>query len=564
MKKLALFLILCLSFILNVLGLDWGVPDAVRNQLYFSGEDQIKQSIGDISARKVEKSMTEERKSLAGSRFNPIRSYHPDESNFIKAVSNMNPGKLDFNPHYFYYGTLYIYIFAVVLVIGFFTGFIKPTTDILFYFLHPDEIARFYLAGRFVSAVFGVLAVYLTYCIARTLYDEKTGLLSALALCTAPALVINSHYIATDVTMSFFICLALFFSIRILESSELKWYVLGGISAGLAAQTKYNAGLVLLSIPVADFLRRYDEKREMRYLISCWFDKKSLISYLCATGVFLLLNPFIFLTPQEFREALLGGVLRTGPKITSVVNNFVFYVKVLYQGAGFALFLTSIIGIIFAVIRRGKGDILLSFWVITNWIVLLLMSPLGDRHMRYILLILPALLILSASFVAGLKERMGKISGILFSLLIFLPSLLYSLAYDRVFMNENIRTTAGRWIAENIPAGSRIGLRRDPWQYETPPINQRKYILCITTKNPEKAAQALSEQKPDYFIISNAEFYPDSFQTWDELVTGKGYTLIKEFNSPPRIFGIPFNYRNPVDDFIYFYPRIFIYERVAK
>lgn len=556
-NRLLLILILILSFVLNFLGLWWGLPSVERKLLYFDNDDEIKQSLVDVTPDSVAKSMTTERKKLKGSRFNPIRSYHPDESNFIKAISNMEPRKLDFNPRYLYYGALYIYFFAFAVCIGFFTGFIELTRDISLYFIYPNEIAKFYLIGRFISVVFGTLTVYVTYLIARKLYNEKAGLLSALALSTTPILVINSHFISTDVTASFFVCLTFLFSIRILDSSKWKWYILAGISAGLTAQTKYNAGAVILIVPIAGLLKEWKGKKE---LILCWFRKKVFISYLCALGTFgLLLSPFIFLTPGKFIECFSAGMFRTSPSIPNFLNNLLFFLRAFYNGMGFSIFIISILGFIFAILRKEKKDILLVFWITLNYLALAIMSPIYDRHMRYTVIILPFVVIIASQFIISIKTK--KILGYLLILLMFLPSLLYSLGYNRIFMVENIRTTTGKWIAQNIFAGSSIGLRRYPWQYQTPPINQKKYQLFITGETPEKTVKSLERQKPNYFIISNAE-YLDNFHIWNELLIGKGYELHKEFSNPPRVFNIPFNSTPSSDDYIYFYPKILIYKMI--
>jgi len=106
-RKNTIFLIsiLFLSFLLNSAGIDWGVPSIIRNRLYFENEAEIRKSLEGITEEKVVKSKTLYKDELVGETFNPIRSYHPDESQFIKGLSNMNPKKLDFNPHYFWYGS---------------------------------------------------------------------------------------------------------------------------------------------------------------------------------------------------------------------------------------------------------------------------------------------------------------------------------------------------------------------------------------------------------------------------------------------------------------------------
>jgi len=555
-----IFLIVALSLLLGLPGIRWGLPSAERNGLYFSSESGIRRSLEGVDSEAVTVSMSEKKEGLSGSAFAPIKSYHPDESNFIKAVSNMKPKKLDFNPHYLYYGTLYVYSFAAALAAGAVFRVIKPTTDILFYFLNPGEIAKFYVAGRLVSVLFAALLVFIVYRASRKLYGENAGLIAALFTALSPALVVNSHFLSVDVTMSFFVFLTMLFAARILSSGELKWYVLAGICAGLAAQSKYNAALVALAVPVAGLLRTCGKKTD---ILLCWFEKKALLSYACALGIFILfLLPFVFTTIPEFSRNFSAGMFRIGPRISSVASNTVFFTEALYHGMGLPLFLLAAAGVVMAVMKREKADIFFIFWIAINMLILVIMSPLGDRHMRYLLIILPALAVLAARFMAAVcaMRPANKVVPVLIALVACVPTLLFSAGYDRVFMQENTRTSAGKWIAQNIPAGSSIGLRRDPWQYETPPVNQAKYRLCITGKLASESAKAIAEKKPGYFVISNAE-YIGYREEWNSVLKNAGYGLVKEFSNPPRVFGVAFNNSaEPADDYTYFYPEIRIYK----
>ncbi|MBU1262666.1 hypothetical protein KKG61_06325 [bacterium] len=66
--------ILITSFLLNIWGIDWGVPSSIRNKLYFENQEQIKMTLKGVTMEKVRESQTT--KELKGSRFNPVRSYH--------------------------------------------------------------------------------------------------------------------------------------------------------------------------------------------------------------------------------------------------------------------------------------------------------------------------------------------------------------------------------------------------------------------------------------------------------------------------------------------------------
>jgi len=314
----------------------------------------------------------------------------------------MNPKKMDLYLRYLFYGPLYIYLFAFALGAGYLSGFIKPTTDILFYFLNPGEIAKFYIAGRFVSVIFGVLAVYMLYLIAKDLYDEETGLLSALIFSVTPMFVVNSHFMTVDVAMCFFVCLAFFMAVKILSSSRWKWYILAGISSGLAAAAKYNAVLILLIIPFADFMKECENKIG---LIFCWFKKKAVVSYGCALGTFLLLCPLAFLNPKKFKGFLDGALLATGRGTVDPVKNLLSYLAVSYHGLVLPVFLLSVLGFIFAFIKRKKGDYLLLFWIIVNCVIVV--GLFHWVHMRYLLTIIPFVVILAARALAAIRMKYG-------------------------------------------------------------------------------------------------------------------------------------------------------------
>lgn len=552
---LGIFLVLLISFLLNTWGLNWGLPSAERNRLYFDSREDVLRSLTEIKNLDVTKSMTEGRKLLSGSRFNPIRSYHPDESNFIKAVSNMDPKTFNLNPHYFYYGTLYIYLFALGLAFAYLFGFIMPSTDITFYFLHPEEIARFYLVGRLASALFAVLSVYLTYLIGKKLYGHKVGLAAGLLTAICPMLVINAHYVSVDATMLFFICLTFLFSISIMESGNLKWYLLAGASAGLAADTKYSSALVLFVILLAHLLGT-GRLHLHRGFIRALFRRNILLAYLCAAAAFLILCPYAIKNYPEFRSHQYGinAALGQGITLFNLLKNIGYYLKALNYGAGLPFLLLSLTGLVIALKKKEPGGILLTFWIIFCFGFFLWKN---FRFDRYLMPILPFLAISAATIV--FRPARKKVAWRTAMVLLLLPTFLYTLGYLRLFTTENIRTTAGKWIAQNIRPGSTIGLKRDTFQFELPPINQQKYSLVITGQD----LQTLKNKKPEYFLINEME-YRNNPSLWNEILAKTGYRLEKEFSNPPKIFGIAFNKNNPNEDYLYLYSRIFIYRHTDE
>ena len=114
MKRHAgLFFITIIVICLEVLGIQWGIPkDAYRRFYYKDGNVPV--DINSITEEYVKKSWEKSRLSLEEGKiprsvFNILRSFHPDEHNILKSISNMNPHSMDFNPHFFEYPSFFIY-----------------------------------------------------------------------------------------------------------------------------------------------------------------------------------------------------------------------------------------------------------------------------------------------------------------------------------------------------------------------------------------------------------------------------------------------------------------------
>lgn len=236
----------------------------------------------------------------------------------------MNPKKLDFNPHYFYYGTLHFWFLGFFYLLAYLVGYLKLIPDLTFFYFRPEEMAKFYITGRMVSVIFGVLSVLMVFLLARRIYGRNRALVSALLLAITPLFVIYTHTISTDIAMVFFVLLTFFVSIRLLETGKTKYYILGGICVGLAANSKYPAVLTILLLPTACFLRG---KFNWRNLLGSFCGKKSLLAYLFAAGTFILTFPYIITSFSEV-HGFIKGVQGWGNIFSGVLYYSVLLQKV--------------------------------------------------------------------------------------------------------------------------------------------------------------------------------------------------------------------------------------------
>lgn len=175
-------------------------------------------------------------------------SYHPDESvrQLVGAVA-LHLMQGDFNPHFFNYPSLAIYAtFAthqILSGLGIFAS--NPPGP------YPwEDIRNIILAGRFFTAVCGAATATLVLLLARKLNMGAWALWAGVVMALVPGHLQHSHFATVDVPATFFVVLCLYLTAR---AQSWRGLAVAALVAGLAASTKYNAGLVLVA-PLAAVL----------------------------------------------------------------------------------------------------------------------------------------------------------------------------------------------------------------------------------------------------------------------------------------------------------------------
>ena len=195
----------------------------------------------------------------------PYLHYWDEPQIAIAALNMLKTG--DFNPNFFAYGSLPIYLNYWVDVVKFLHLAGQPETSVEFLTNLKDikthigkdywwEISHpsFYFANRTLSATIGALTVFFTYqSTKKILHSSKAGIVSALFLALLPYHIELSSTIKTDVYTAFFGILVLNFSLSFLNNPKFKYYLLSLIFVGLAIASKYNS-VALIVIPVTTLL----------------------------------------------------------------------------------------------------------------------------------------------------------------------------------------------------------------------------------------------------------------------------------------------------------------------
>ncbi|NTV63849.1 MAG: phospholipid carrier-dependent glycosyltransferase [Oscillochloris sp.] len=228
---------------------------------------------------------------------------HPDEPALVEVVIRMlHDGSL--NPRTFLYPSFFYYLLNAVarlhLAWGESTGLYHSAQDLVVKTFTYTSQPQLYLWLRAVSALLGALTVPLLYWLGSSMFDRRVGLLAAAALAVARFHVEHSHYITTDAATGLWTTLALLGASQVASCGSWRGYLLGALGVGLAAGTKYNAGLVCLALAFACLIYLRQAGRAVMLPQLGRLASAGLLSGL----VFLLVTPYALLDLSAFLAAL--------------------------------------------------------------------------------------------------------------------------------------------------------------------------------------------------------------------------------------------------------------------
>jgi 4-amino-4-deoxy-L-arabinose transferase-like glycosyltransferase len=175
-----------------------------------------------------------------------------------------------FNPNFFNYGSLPIYIAYFIDIFHYLFLMGQPESKVS-YLTALSEIKTwadtqygwtishpsFYYWNRFSNVLFGFGSLLLTYSITNKLFDKRwIGLIAVLFLSVSAPHVEYSAIISPDMPVVFFTLAVTLYSLKFLCDGKTQHLTIALIFSGCALATKYNSILALL-LPALAILLRY-------------------------------------------------------------------------------------------------------------------------------------------------------------------------------------------------------------------------------------------------------------------------------------------------------------------
>lgn len=311
------------------------------------------------------------------------------------------------------------------------------------------------VAGRYVTALFGIGTVALLYVLGRVLYDRRVGGLAALLLAVMPYHVTVSRQIMLDGPMAFFstgalICLA----VASTRPNRARWLVAAGACLGMAALSKESAFI----------------------LIGSAFVFLSLVNHLWRPLKFPLAGGVIAITialAYPVLTTIAGGAQRGNSyllwQLTRHPNHsFSFYFVTVGAAMGFALVAVALVGL-FA--RRFTGRVFT--WretLLLSWIAvpLLFFEVWPVKGFSYLMPLAPVVALLAARALCPLPAMLGlrwrRVAATVAAV-----ACVASVAIPAVAGIARPSTSglagagglpggreAGRWVNQSVPQGARF------------------------------------------------------------------------------------------------------------
>ena len=389
-----------------------------------------------------------------------------DEPEIIdRATGMMKTG--EFNPRFFDYPSLYIYVQLIVSTVRFLVGATSGEWTSLAQ-VHPED---FLLWGRAVTAALGSLTVLLVYAIGMR-WGTRYALLAAGMMAVMPLHVRESHYVLTDVPVTFFVTLAFLLSLRAHEQPDAKRFAWAGVAAGLAAATKYPGALVLLLPLVAVWMTPAARPSRL---------SGALAAIGAAAGAYFLAAPYTILDLPGF----LNGYAKLAGSYTGTIvePGWSISFKHLQRSMSWPATLAVLGGMGLAIVRAVKGPgrvrwtLALLFPLVYFWFV----SKQSLIFGRYLIPVLPFACVLAAAGVVsgvGLLRRYEipraarTVLVTTLTIAALLPPAVVSVQFNRMISKRSTTELAYRWLRENIPPGSSIVMesralapRADPYRF---------------------------------------------------------------------------------------------------
>lgn len=282
-------------------------------------------------------------------------------------------------------------------------------------------------AGRLISVLTGAATMWIIYLLAKSLFDKKIAIISAILYVFVPIFVFYDRQALMESAISLVGVLSCYFSIKLwTENKHRNAYYLGlilGLGFFVKSSTLVFAGVFLI-INLILFLRSKQKKENITAT-------GIAIAVAGIVNFFLLINPDFWATfKRNSQYSLTFSELIHFPLLT-IINNAIRNLGIGFYYLTPLVFVAAIVGIILIFRKKKRVNLIFCFCVLLSLVLQTIV--IRQTSQRYLVSFLP-LLVIPAAYLFENVIRRKKVIGLIFvsvsllvpiiftSLQLFLPS----------------------------------------------------------------------------------------------------------------------------------------------
>ncbi len=390
-----------------------------------------------------------------------------------------------------------------------------------------EDLGRSWLALRILAALISVLAIAAVFRVAQRFAGPVAGAFGAALLIFSPLYNDGSHLIISDVPSASFAAVSWFFAASLLFRERRRDYLLAGIFAGVAAATKYPAGLVAVAIVAAWIRGRLIDRRWTWDLV---------LAGAVSLATFLIVMPTFFFHPRIAifgDRGMLFGVRQyaDGGWIGVMPSNIpAYYSAELAASFGIPAVVLGIVGLLCYRGRPGLPPALAQGataepsspsrlaqlpgrWALL-WLLafpaayLALIASMNMVVKRNLYPAVPPLAaLLGIGLATGLRRvsagwpRGRRLTAAVIVLAAFALPAKETLLETAAFTRPSTREAAAAWIRDNLPPG--VAILKESY---TPRQGLQAYALRQTRFVGRLTMEEIRDPQQDYLLLAKSAY----------------------------------------------------------
>ena len=410
-----------------------------------------------------------------------------------RVVRMMKTGTL--RPDFFDYPGLIFLLHVPLACVRFLYGAITREFSSLEMVSQDD----FFLWGRALTATLGVATVFVVHQVGMR-WGARHALLAAGLMAVMPMHVRESHYVLTDVPVTFFTALTLLAALVAHERTTIGAFAVAGACAGLAMGAKYTAGIAVMMPVIAAWMTLNAKPSRFACVAA------AIVAWIAA---FLVVAPYTLLDLPGFLDGFAKLMTAYRPRGADMEPSGITYLKHLLRNFGWPALILMFSGLVLGIVRaiRGPGRVRWTLLITFPVLFFYLLSGQGLVFARYLLPAIPFACVLAAIAVISGVSLLRRFNipraprtALIVALTVaaVLPPTVTAIGYVRTIGKVSTQADAYRWITQNVPDGAWVIVERSEVR-----LPERRFKVKYTARLTDRAFEEYQKDGVNYLVSTS-------------------------------------------------------------